>query len=188
VALLRPDLVASAALVAGYGRQNTIDRILQDAWQCLDDAGPDLDPVRLALLALTSHPPHALGDDAYLDPLVDGMRHWSAETDGPGDSRRRARAFIDSYRDRLPALAGIRVPCLVMGFELDADTFVVRAREVAAAIPASRYVELPSAGHLTPVTAPEQVAGPVVRFFDEVEAGPPGAAGNATSPRRGASP
>lgn len=37
-ALLRPDLVAAAALIATYGRQNIMDRILQDAWRALDAA------------------------------------------------------------------------------------------------------------------------------------------------------
>jgi pimeloyl-ACP methyl ester carboxylesterase len=42
VALLRPDLVAAAALVAAYGRQNSIDRLLQAAWAAEDAAGPEL--------------------------------------------------------------------------------------------------------------------------------------------------
>ena len=84
----------------------------------------------------------------------------------PG-SRVRSRAFIRGYRDRIGALSGVRVPCLVLGFALDLDTFVVRAREVAAAIPGSRYVELPGAGHLTPVTDPDRVLGPVLEFFRE---------------------
>jgi pimeloyl-ACP methyl ester carboxylesterase len=54
VALLRPDRVAAAALIAGYGRQNAMDRVLQQAWRALDAAGPEFDPVRLALLVLTS--------------------------------------------------------------------------------------------------------------------------------------
>jgi pimeloyl-ACP methyl ester carboxylesterase len=85
-----------------------------------------------------------------------------------GDKRRRAAAFIASYQDRLQALSAIDVPCLVMGFELDADTFAERAREVAEAIPSSRYVELAGAGHLTPVTDPQTVIQPVLEFFSEV--------------------
>jgi pimeloyl-ACP methyl ester carboxylesterase len=55
-----------------------------------------------------------------------------------------------------------------MGFELDADTFAERAREVAEAIPSLRYVELAGAGHLTPVTDPQTVIQPVLEFFSEV--------------------
>jgi hypothetical protein len=37
-------------------------------------------------------------------------------------------AFVAAYQERLAELACIRVPCLVVGFRLDADTFVARAR------------------------------------------------------------
>lgn len=51
---------------------------------------------------------------------------------------------------------------------------VARAQEVARAIPQSRYLELPDVGHLTPVTHPRRVVGPVLRFFAEIDgfAGP----------------
>ncbi|MEV0397859.1 alpha/beta hydrolase [Polymorphospora rubra] len=165
VALLRPDLVEAAALVATYGRQNSVDRILQAASSALDAAGPELDPVRLAMLLLTSYPPAALGDDAFVAPMVDAARAWSVRPAEHPEPRRRSAAFIAGYQERLDALAGVRVPCLVVGFGQDADTFVVRAREVANAIPGSRYVELPDAGHLTPVTEPHRVIDPVLAFF-----------------------
>ncbi|RZU73485.1 pimeloyl-ACP methyl ester carboxylesterase [Micromonospora kangleipakensis] len=169
VAALRPDLVAAAALIASYGRQNTFDSLLQQAWECLDLAGPELDPVRLVLLFLTSHPAEALGDDAFVDPLVAGMQQWSTKPDGFAESRERSREFIRQYQERLDVLGNIRVPCLVMGFGQDADTFVIRAREVAAAIPGSQYVELANAGHLAPVTEPQRVAGPILEFFAEID-------------------
>jgi pimeloyl-ACP methyl ester carboxylesterase len=169
VALRRPDRVVAAALIAGYGRQNSADRSLQEAWQVLDTAGPELDPVRLVMLMLTSYPPEMLGNDAFLDPLLPGLRQWSAGTGSSSPARSRSREFIDGYQERLGALAEVRVPCLVIGFEQDADTFVVRAREVAAAIPGSRYLELPGAGHLTPVTQPERVVTPILQFFREID-------------------
>jgi pimeloyl-ACP methyl ester carboxylesterase len=175
VALLRPDRVAAAALIAGYARQNTMDRVLQQAWRALDAADAELDPVRLALMLLTSYPAARLGDDEFLDGRIAGARRWSA-TSGPlPDSRVRSRAFIDAYQDRLGALAAIEVPCLVIGFGQDADTFVTRAREVGGAVVAGRsdgseYLELPDAGHLTPVTDPDRVTGPVLRFFAGIDA------------------
>jgi pimeloyl-ACP methyl ester carboxylesterase len=170
VALLRPDLVACAALVAGYGRQNSIDRLLQDAWAVLDAGGPELDPVREALLLLTSYPAQSLGDDASADSLIESLRSWAAKASPDNnDARRRSAAFIAAYQERLAELTRLRVPCLVVGFELDADTFAARAREVAAAIPGSRYVELPNAGHLTPVVDPQSVIDHVLAFFTEVD-------------------
>jgi pimeloyl-ACP methyl ester carboxylesterase len=169
VALLRPDLVVCAALIASYGRQNSIDRLLQDAWAALDGAGPELDPARQALLLLTSYPPQLLGDDADADPLIAGARSWAARLSSDDETRRRSVAFIAAYQERLAELARIRVPCLVVGFELDADTFAVRAREVAAAIPGCRYVELPDVGHLTPVSDPQPVIDHVLAFFTKVD-------------------
>ncbi|HEX6452165.1 MAG TPA: alpha/beta hydrolase [Trebonia sp.] len=164
-ALLRPDLVTAAALIATYGRQNIMDRILQDAWQALDAAGPALDPARVALLLLTSHPPQQLGDDSHAAKLAAGAARQAAGPTVDAEPSQRSAAFIAAYQDRLNALAAVTVPCLVMGFADDADTFAARAREVARAIPASEYVELPDRGHLTPVTDPEAVIGPVLDFF-----------------------
>jgi pimeloyl-ACP methyl ester carboxylesterase len=171
VALLRPNLVAGAALVAGYGRQNSMDRLLQDAWAALDAAGPELDPVRQALLLLTTYPAQLLGEDTSADPLIAGARSWAGKPSSANEARRRSMAFVAAYQERLAELACIRVPCLVVGFGLDADTFVARAREVAAAIPGCRYVELADAGHLTPVVNPQSVIDPVLAFFAEVDRG-----------------
>jgi len=169
VALLRPDLVAGAALIATYGRQNSFDRLLQDCYGALARAGEELDPVRLVLTFLTSHPGPQLGEDSYVDPLIDGVRQWSAKADSSTDRRRRSAEFIAGYQERLEALAGIRVPCFVMGFGQDTDTFVTRAREVANAVPASQYLELTDAAHLAPVVDPLRVIQPVLEFFADLE-------------------
>jgi pimeloyl-ACP methyl ester carboxylesterase len=171
VALLRPDLVAGAALIAGYGRQNSVDRLVQDAWTILDAGGPELDPVRQALLLLTSYPAELLGEEASATPLIAGARSWAAKLASADEARRRSAAFIAGYQERLADLARIQVPCLVVGFRLDADTFASRARDVANAIPGCRYVELENAGHLTPVVDPQSVIDPVLHFFAEIDAG-----------------
>lgn len=111
-----------------------------------------------------------LGDDDLVDPVIDGMRSWSAKTATHPEARRRSAQFIRDYQNRLSTLAGITVPCLVVGFGQDADTFVARAREVAAAIPGSRYVEVRDAGHLAPVTDPHCVIEPMLAFFADVDA------------------
>ena len=169
VALLRPDLVVAAALIATYGRQNSFDRLLQESSDLLARAGKELDPVRLVLTFLTSHPAPRLGDDAYVDPLIEGLRQWSAKPVSSSDRDRRAAEFIAGYQERLDALAGVRVPCLVMGFGQDTDTFVTRAREVAEAIPASQYIELADAAHLLPVSDPPRVIELVLSFFANVD-------------------
>lgn len=169
VALLRPDAVVAAAMVAGYGRQNSFDRLAQSAWATLRASGTEYDSVRLALLFLTGFPPDMLGDDAFVDARLPGMRETLGELAGKSDSGERSAAFITAYQDRLSALADMKVPCLSIGFELDTDTFVARAREVAAAIPGCRYHEVADAGHLAPITQPDLIAAPVLAFFRDID-------------------
>lgn len=161
VALYAEDKVRAAVLIATYGRQNAIDRVLQHAWAALPDK--DDDPLRLALSFLSSFPPDRLADDDFVERMVELQAEWAGQPDP--DARRRAASFISSYQDRLPALASIRVPCLVMGFEGDSDTFVSRAHEVALAIPGSEYVELPGLGHAAPISDPSEVWPVVIDFL-----------------------
>ncbi|WP_432538031.1 alpha/beta fold hydrolase [Kineococcus arenarius] len=170
VAVRHPHLAAAAVLIAPYARQNVADAVLQDAWAALRQAGEEMDPVRLAMLLLTSYPPQHLGRDDVTAPLVQGLRRYATKAASDADAQRRAAQFIAGYHDRLPGLRALRLPCLVIGFRDDADTFVARAREVAEAIADSRYLELPDAGHLTPVSDPDRVIGPVVNFLGQVGA------------------
>ena len=59
----------------------------------------------------------------------------------------------------------MRVPTLVLAFEHDIDSPPARAAAAAAAIPGARYVEIPGASHLAPMTHPHQVASALVEFF-----------------------
>ena len=160
VALAVGDTVGAVVLIATYGRQNAIDRVLQQAWATLPDK--DDDPLRLALGFLSSFSPDRLADDQFVERMVDLQREWAGQPDP--DARQRAASFISSYQDRLAALEGIRVPTLVVGLERDTDTFASRAREVALAIPGSEYIELPGLGHAAPISDPSKV-WPVVTNF-----------------------
>lgn len=162
VALERPESVTSATLLASYGRPNEIDRLYQECWDTLSAGDEHLDPLRLALSLLTAFPAEKLADDAFVSHMRRIQDEWATRPDPV--KRRRASDYISGYRDRLVALSAVRVPCLVMGFELDTDTFATRAREVSDAIPTARYVEVIGAGHLAPVTHPQEV-WPVVLDF-----------------------
>jgi pimeloyl-ACP methyl ester carboxylesterase len=163
VALASPERVRAAALLATYGRQNEIDKVLQESWDILADGGAD--SLRLALSLLTAFPPDRLAEDSFVRHLREAQSSWA----GPPDphARRRAATFISTYQDRLQDLAGITIPCLIMGFELDTDTFALRAREVAEAIPRGEYVELPGVGHAAPFSDPDLVWPSVVSFLKE---------------------
>ncbi len=75
---------------------------------------------------------------------------------------------LAAMRDRSDStdfLRDIGVPTLVVAGELDAITPPAPAREMAAAIPGGRYVEIPGAGHLSPVERPRAVAAALSEFF-----------------------
>jgi pimeloyl-ACP methyl ester carboxylesterase len=163
VALAHAEKVTCAALLATYGRQNEIDRVLQQCGEVLASGGAELDPLRLALGLLTAYPAEQLADDEFVARMRRQQPAWVSQSDA--EKRRRAATYIATYQDRLDDLGGISHPCIVMGFELDTDTFVHRAREVADAIPDAHYLEVPDVGHLAPVTHPDQVWSPLVDFL-----------------------
>ena len=165
VALTAPAKVRCAALLATYGRQNELDRILQEAWQQLDARGEEQTVLRLALGLLTAFPPHRLAADGFVSHLKSIQPDWAGVADP--ERRRRAVTFIPTYQDRLPFLADVRVPCLVVGFELDVDTGVGRAREVAQAVPHAEYVEVAGAAHAAPVSDAERVWPLVIDFVSK---------------------
>ena len=113
-------------------------------------------------MALSVFSPFALCDDdrvrQYFDVTL-ALPRWV-------DPGRRGQAEADrAYDHRLEALAGMRVPCLVMGFELDMLTPAPLCREVAEAIPECRYVEIPACGHGGPFEKPDEVNEELLKFF-----------------------
>jgi pimeloyl-ACP methyl ester carboxylesterase len=158
-----PRHVTCAALLATYGRQNEIDAVLQAGWDLLAAGGAELDPLRLAMSLLTAFPPEELARDDFVARMRSRRQEWAGRPDRR--RRRRSAGFIASYQDRLRPLSPLRVPCLVMGFGLDCDTYAARAREVAATIRTATYVELPGLGHAAPVSAAEHVWPPVIEFI-----------------------
>jgi pimeloyl-ACP methyl ester carboxylesterase len=163
VALAAPRRVTSAVLLAIYGRQNEIDTILQASWDLLADGGAELDPLRLAMSLLTAFPPEQLAQDDFVARMRNIQQEWAGRPDR--DRRRRSAGFTASYQDRLQHLSALRVPCLVMGFGLDSDTYAARAREVANTIKAATYVELPGLGHAAPISAADYIWPPVIEFI-----------------------
>lgn len=163
VALVAGEKVTCAALLATYGRQNEVDRTMQQCWDLLAEGSEKLDCIRLALGLLTAFPPTMLADDAFVRRMRMAQHEWAGQPNR--QSRRRSAGFIATYQDRLGDLAELARPCLVMGFELDTDTYAARAREVAQAVPAAQYVELPGLAHAAPISHPDQVWPPVIDFL-----------------------
>ena len=71
--------------------------------------------------------------------------------------------------DRRADLARIAVPSLIMVGEDDVISPVTEAREIAAAVPHSRLVVIPGAGHLSPYENPSAANEAILRFLKELD-------------------
>jgi pimeloyl-ACP methyl ester carboxylesterase len=73
-----------------------------------------------------------------------------------------AQAALRDRPDRAGELASIKAPATVLVGALDAVTPPAEAKKLAKGIRGARLVEIPGAGHLTPIEAPDQVADELV--------------------------
>jgi 3-oxoadipate enol-lactonase len=78
----------------------------------------------------------------------------------------RAMARYDAS-GRLGQLA--KVPSLVVSAELDRIAPPAFGRELAAAIPGARFVEIPGAGHGVPIHAPEKINALLAEHFGSAD-------------------
>jgi len=153
-------------MMSTMGRQDVFRTALTRSWVEQDESGvvlPRLCDVVGAAFALFS--PQTLSDDDAMSLYIEGVLA-SPEWTGPG--RLGQHQADRDYRDRLEALAGIRVPALVIGFELDKGIPTNLCREVADVIPGCRYVEIPGAGHAGPFEKGEEVNAALLEFFASV--------------------
>jgi pimeloyl-ACP methyl ester carboxylesterase len=165
LALARPDLVRAAVLMGTFGRQDVFRRAISDGWVELEEAGVKLPPTfEAVMLAFSIFSPFALCDDARVQQYLDvsmAMPVW----ENPG---RQGQTDADRvYDGRLKALGDVRVRTLVIGFELDMLTPASLSREVAQAIPGSRYLEVAACGHGGPFEKPQEVNRALIAFFAE---------------------
>ncbi len=147
------------------------------------------DPQRICRLVLVDGPlhPRAPGDDPFLsglrhdypatlDAFVDlcvpelGCEHikrWGRQIVGRA-SQETAIALLLTAReiDPRPHLARITQPALIIHGELDALVPVQHAHELHAAIPHSRLLVLPGAGHVPTMTRPAEVAQAMSEFLN----------------------
>ncbi len=73
--------------------------------------------------------------------------------------------------DTTPSLRRIAVPTLVLAGSEDALTPPARARAMAERIPGARFAEIPGAGHLSNVEAPEAFGRALSEFLASLDAG-----------------
>lgn len=164
LALARPDLVSQAVLMATRGRSDVMRAAMGLATKESLDSGVVPPPRQEAVeRAVRNLSPHTLNDDAAISDWLDIFEMspilWT--------SGLRAQLDLDFPRgsSRLPAYAGIRVPCLAIGFADDLRLPPHLSREVADAIPGARYVELERCGHYGYLERPDVVNAAVLEFF-----------------------
>jgi pimeloyl-ACP methyl ester carboxylesterase len=163
LALAHPDLVRAAVMMATIGRQDTFGGHVIRSWIETDEA--DSRPSRLVEAvqdAFLLFSPRTLRDGERMQQYIE-FTQQTPPWENPG--RLGQHTADRDYDDRLGALAGIRVPAMVMGFENDMLTGASLAREVADAIPECEYVEIPDCGHAGPLEKPDEVNRELLAFF-----------------------
>ncbi|MFC4065296.1 alpha/beta fold hydrolase [Actinoplanes subglobosus] len=164
LSLRHPELVDRAVLMATFGRPGAFLDAMSAGERALAEAGVKLpDEYRAAVRAAFNLSPRTLADDRAARDWVDVFQlPLPGEADG-----RASRLEADAAVDRLVAYHRIALPCLVVGFADDLIASARGCREVSAAIPGARYVEIPDAGHYGYLEQPEPVNAELIRFLTE---------------------
>jgi pimeloyl-ACP methyl ester carboxylesterase len=162
LAVVRPDLVCGLALLGTRGRmtrfleaftRNTVEELRADVH------GPARRDALFSALQLFA--PETLTDDRFATDWLDLAEAFPVR--GPGAAAQYEAAITG---DRLDALSAITAPTLVVGFAHDAIMPPSLVREVADAIPHSRYVEVPGVGHFGFLERPAAVNELLLEFFE----------------------
>jgi 3-oxoadipate enol-lactonase len=99
--------------------------------------------------------------------LVTRVGDWIRAADPEGIAR-----ALEAMRDRpdsAPVLSRIRVPSLVLAGDEDVLTPPDEVRRIAAALPDTRVVVIPGAGHLAALEQPGAFTRPVGAFLDALD-------------------
>lgn len=162
LALVRPDLVTQAVLMATRGRCDVTRASLRQAEIDLYDAGVEVPPRYAGMVkAMQNLSPRTLEDDGLARDWLD-LLEMTAGRMRPGA---RAQLELDLLPDRLAAYAEISVPCHVISFADDIITPPALGREVAQAIPDASYDVVADAGHFGFLEQPEAVSELLLNFF-----------------------
>lgn len=123
--------------------------------------GPDQAADRaVALKRIIGSPGYPLDEDLVRDIAARSFqRHPDAEQDERDDQRQRAAVIASG--DRRRALAGLRIPALVIHGERDPVIRPRGGRATARAIPGARLVTYPGMGHDLPAALWPSIVGEI---------------------------
>lgn len=163
LAVVRPDLVRCAVLIATRSRSDAFRRALSRAdleLAAWSGAGaPAGYAAVMSVLPMLS--PATLDDDVAVQAWLDTF-----ELAGGGPPG-RGQAAVDTGADLRGRLAEITVPCRVIAFEDDLVCPPHLAAEVAEAIKDCDLVRVRNAGHLGFLERPAEVNTAIIEFLDE---------------------
>lgn len=163
LALARPELLGKAVLLGAVGRPHPLAQLLNVGEQALYDQNVALPaPYAAAIKAILNLSPHTVEDPARAQEWLDIFEYTAGAKPSPGT---RAQLAMDRSQNRLAAYADIKTPSLVVGFTDDKMTPPVFGREVAAAIPGARYVEIERCGHYGYLERPDEVNRTIIDFL-----------------------
>ncbi len=158
----RPELVSAAVLMATRGRHDRARDFFRDAERELLASGIELPAAYDAKVRLLeSFSPKTLNDDTEVRLWGEMFTVWPTKPT-PG---LHCQTGIGPHENRLPAYRSITAPTLVIGFADDVVLPPHLGREVAEAIPNSRYLEFPDTGHLGFLEKPQEVNAAALKFF-----------------------
>jgi len=134
---------------AAAGRLATADRVVREGPQVVVDA---MTPKLLAPSTLANRP-----------DVVQAVKRMMTANDRQGIAA--ASRGMGQRPDMTACLAEIRCPTLVLVGEFDAPSPPAEMRRIAEAISGARFVQIPDAGHLTPMEQPAEFNNAVLEFL-----------------------
>ncbi|GAA2622500.1 alpha/beta hydrolase [Streptomyces vastus] len=164
LALAHPDLVISTALLGTRCRTD----FTRAAWARAsaahlrtENGAPrsDYDAIASLMQLFSSR---TLSDEKAMEEWITLFR--SLPVRSPGSAEQYEASIIP---DRTAALRSMTRPSLVIGFDSDLLTPPDLCKEVAEAIPRSRYTEVAGCGHFGFLEEPEVVNSELIKFFAE---------------------
>jgi pimeloyl-ACP methyl ester carboxylesterase len=163
-----PERVRGAALMGSCNVGTAWERAITTVERDLARLDLPLPPLFYATETLRYLANHELQDDAVVETWVELLEDQPVWPNPGRLGQYEACLAWSTDEGRSRGWPDLSVPCLVLAFEHDVDSPPARAREAAAAIPGSRFVEIPDASHLGIFTHCAEVGAVLVEFFAEL--------------------
>ena len=156
-----PDLYTQAVIMGTRGRTDALRIALSDASAELEDNGVEL-PSRYAatVRAMQYLSPQTLNNEQQIRDWLDIFELSPVDV-----AISRAQRGLDLIDNRLAAYAKVTASCLVVAFADDLIVPPFFCRELADAIPGSKYEEVPGCGHYGHLEQPDAVNELILGFF-----------------------